>query len=196
VKRLPTSVVVVAIAGLAYAGIDVLGTAANFLMWVFKMNMGVEDPGLEFAYHDTVMGVFTVATAVLTVPFTAWLVAGCMGSLRLRPWAWKAMIWFAWVNLVMMVVLGVAHVTVLMPRVLAQYPPGPAHTMALVEDAGSGLLMLVPVGLSVAILVIYRRGVVRDAFAGTGPAAARPFPVEVAGECGNSTRQKDQTEDS
>ena len=181
VKRVPTSVVVVVIVGLAYTGIDVLGTAANFVMYVLKVDFGRKDPGLEFVYNDALAGVFTGLSTLLTAVFALWMVAGGVGSLRLKPWARRAMVRYGWTNLAAMVVVEALHAGVIVPRMLAQYPPGPARTMAYVEQVVAGLMVLVPVGLSVAILLIYRRASVKAAFAGRGPAIAGGFPVEMAG---------------
>ena len=171
---------VVAILGLIYAAIDVLGTTANTLMYTLKLDLGTRDPGLEFCYHDLASGIFTTTAALATVVFTIWLVAGCIGSLRLRPWARMAMVRFGWANLGAMLVLEAVYLTAIMPRMMAQYPPGPQHTMAAVEQVVQGVLMLVPLGLSITILLIYRRPYVQDAFAGKFAAAPRPFPVEPA----------------
>jgi hypothetical protein len=183
-RRVPTSVIVVVIVGFVYAGIDVLGTTANFLMYFLQIDLGRQDPGLEFLYHDAVAGVFTVVSALLTGVFTVWMAVGGVGSLQLRPWARAAMVSYAWTNLAALVILAAAHASLIVPRLVAQYPAGRERTVAEWEQVVQGLMMLVPLGLSAAILLIYRRRAVREAFAGRGAAAPRPFPVVMAGEEG------------
>src|SRR5688500_6560173 len=112
-SRRPAGVLVLGILGLVLA---VLGTFVNgvFLLALATNLLGVSIPALGVSFAATAGAVPSAVIAVGSIVFWAALVRACMAAIRMRPWARWAMVRWASIYLMWVVVSGVAACTVIL----------------------------------------------------------------------------------
>ena len=185
--KCPVSVTVLSIIGLICSSLAML----SFIYLLAIHLMGISSsPAVDALYRDPVFLTITIAGYGIAVPLNGLLFAASIGSLKLRLWAWRGMMVFAWVYIIQSVIGLVLNVIFIMPRTHAAImasarpmPPG-APSMDLFFRIGEVLGVCMGLGFlayPICILIFYRRPRVRDAFHGIFPATGTDFPVEIHG---------------
>jgi hypothetical protein len=170
--RRPTSVTVIAIFTIIFGVIGLLGVAFQFLQFLVPqaMQFGGPNPVNDLMRTDPViatwMGVMAGAGGILALME----LIGGVGALSLKPWARKALLFYATGAIVAGLAGTVFNVVVMIPK-LSQIPqnrPEVKMTIQLmpIMTIGGFLIGLI---LPVCVLIFMTRPKVKAAFAGQAP---------------------------
>jgi hypothetical protein len=177
-RKVPTSVLVLAIIGLILGALGLCGMVWSVIS-IF-VPFGPPNPMLDALRNDALYLTFTVITAVVGTGFALLLIAACIGSFMLRPWARKGMIVYAWVNIVQGVIGSAFNFIYVFPKMAAALPPGadPAFVMGLKFGMAAGACgVVLAIIYPACVLFFFSRRHVVDAFNGIFPVEPTNFPV-------------------
>lgn len=173
-NKAPTSVVVLSIIGIIFSVLGILGLA-----WTAVVMFGhilPDNPMIDAVNHDTLYLTVTGILGTIGVGFTILLFAASIASLKLVPWARRAMIVYAWYTIVVGILGTIFNIVYVMPKMQAAMPPGMAAGAigGMIGGVCGGLLGLI---FPICVLYFYSRPHVIDAFNGIFPVSPTNFPV-------------------
>ena len=180
--HVPTSIKVVSILAIIYAGIMLLMMPCSVFLMVHPLT---PNPMLDALNRDPVyMTFYWIAVPVSLALFTL-LLAGAIASLKLRPWGRKSMLLYAGVQLLVAVVNTIASLILIAPKMQEAIAADPriapmADLMKVSSIVGGVLGLLFHGGVSAVIIYFFNRKVAVDAFHGIFPADPTHFPVVYA----------------
>ncbi len=170
-KPRPTSVTVLSIIGIIFGTLGTLGGFCGFAQLLITpetaelipMAKALGEHGFLRLYHPVSMMINWVLSGVL--------LAGSIGSVSLKPWAWSAMLRYAWASVLVGVIATVVLLVVVVPVILPFMDSSDPSEQAAAWGAIRRNLMGIVVALvyALAVLVVYRKPRVVEAFAGSGP---------------------------
>ena len=167
----PTSVIVLAVIGIVLSVLGVCGL--GFSLFILFMPFGPPNPVIDQMRNDPLqMNVMIVGLAIGT-PLLLLELVGSIASLRLRPWARKGMLVFAWLTIAQAVWGTLFNLLYVLPKMLAANHR-PEVIGGMIGGIIGGLLGLI---FPICILYFFTRPKVIDTFNGFNDGSAS-FPVE------------------
>jgi hypothetical protein len=177
-NKTPTSVMVLGIIGIILGALGVCGI--GFSVLVMSVPMGPPNPALTALYDDPIYRMSMWIMIPIGMALLAWLVIASIGSLKLKPWARKSMVVYAWVALIQTVIGGIFNMGYVVPKMMAAMPAasaGPAHAGAIGGAIGGSCGSFLGLIYPTCILYFFTRTHVVNAFNGIFPASPTDFPV-------------------
>jgi hypothetical protein len=163
--RRPTSVLVLAIFGIIFGGLGLLSPLTPLL---YVVRIGPPNPVLQLTHDDPVLWAWTLASSFAGFPVAVAQLAGSIGILKLRPWARKMLLWWAWVDIVLALVAAGVTFGLIVPKMLAfqNTSNDPVVRMGVMSGVG-GAVVGIPFAfiLPVCTLFFLTRPKVKAAFA-------------------------------
>src|SRR5438128_303609 len=96
----PTSVTALAIIGIIWGGIAVLGGVWGVASYFLPFH----NPVIDKVKENPGLFVFTVVSGLVGLALAVVLLAGSIGALSLKPWARRAMLFWAWADIFLRIV--------------------------------------------------------------------------------------------
>lgn len=180
-RNTPTSVIVLSIIGLLIGVLAILGGCANVAVLSMNRNPALfkGNPSLQILATDPLVRKMTMVQSPLAIVVNGFLIAGCIGSFLLRPWARRMMAVVAWAKIVLGIAGTIFSFLFVSPKLVAMYAPGTAEYTGAQIGRYIGLLgVVLVVAYPVCVLIFYHRPRVVDAFKGILPASSN-FPEEI-----------------
>jgi hypothetical protein len=177
-NRMPPAILVLAIIGIVFAALGILGALFGAVVLFFPF---FTDPSLDALRHDPIYITATSITLVFGTLTTILLLAASLGSLKLRPWARKAMLLYALLALAQNLLGTLFNLLYTLPHMTIASPGSPAARAGFIGGVIGGLFgLLFNAAWSICILYFFSRPSAIDAFnpAFIPTAAPTPFPVE------------------
>lgn len=166
----PTSVTVIAILGLVWAGFGVLLT-----LWGLIVPLVSSAPEQVALRADVGLMSVTYIGGCIGLLLNAVLVAGCIGALKMTRWSRPTLLGWAYVNLALIVITGLLNVAYVIPRTLEIAINANPSVSGMPENMRRAMLIgaivlgllgsLFSAALPVATLIIMSRKNVKEAFA-------------------------------
>ncbi|HVS73498.1 MAG TPA: hypothetical protein VHQ47_19905 [Phycisphaerae bacterium] len=174
--RVPISVKVLSIIGIVLASLSLLGGLCGALL-IFTPILPL--PEIEPLRHDVPYLVIGIISFVIGSALSILLLAGSIGSLRLRPWARLAMIVYAIILPIETVAFAILNLLYLAPHVasITSAPAAPAAPTLSSGLAGAACSFLLWFSWAGCILFFFTRTNVINAFHGIFPAPPTAFPI-------------------
>lgn len=173
----PTSVMILSIIGIILGILG--GCGMLFTVVIMYVPIGPPNPALTTLYSDTIYRVVMGVSIPLGLAATVWLVWCAIGSLRLKPWARRGMLIYAWFGLIHTILGGVFNLAYTFPKMMAAVPAGsgPAHAGAIGGLIGGTCGAFLGLIYPACVLYFFTRTNVCNAFKGIFPASPTNFPV-------------------
>jgi hypothetical protein len=173
-KNTPASVMVLAIIGIVLGILTLLSMVWGAI--ALFVSFGPPNPMLDTIRHDPIHITFSVCSLVLGLLITLLLLASCIGSLNLWPWARRGMIVYAWLSIAQAIVGTIYNMAYAFPKMAAAIPAGadPATRTATIAGifffGGCGALfgLIYPI----LVLIFFGQSNVVNAFKGIFPASS------------------------
>jgi hypothetical protein len=177
----PTSIKVVSILGIIYAGLGLLASPCSVFMVMHPL---VPNPAIDALNRDQVyMGNLLVSVGIGVV-LAVILLYGSIASLKLKPAGRLAMIIYSYLFIATTLINAVLTIAWVMPHAKATLEADPAIPAAAATGAEVGgfggviFSIVFCAAISGVILYFFNRPIAKDAFKGIFPAAPTHFPVE------------------
>jgi hypothetical protein len=172
-KDRPTSVTVLAIIGIIWAIISILGAAYGLISSILMMSSGrtLFGPGRLNLPHSLV--VVSIVQGVIGLALATTLLVSCIGALYLRRWAFRLVMTYAILTLLIATISTVLQVTWFGPETLSamkqSQPNNPAFAQAqnIVQWAmvgGACIGWVFGCALPFCFLILWNKPQVKEAF--------------------------------
>ncbi len=187
-KERPTSVMVLAIINLVFAGFGCLGLLFGlvFRLGLIKLpDTGQPNPALDLMENNAGFRVYNDVSLVLLFLATVLIVAASIGMFQLRPWARAATIGWGVFSIFMKVIGSVIQYFLITAPMLEQTSGRPEHVAMMVGMVVGFVFLVALIGYYLVMIVMLTRPSVVDAFTpevfeddgGLMPAAVEPGDV-------------------
>lgn len=180
--HVPIGVKVVSILGIIYAGLWLLMMPCSTFLQFHPLTPSAATDALN---QDRVYVANYVVSALLWTGMMVLLLVASIASLRLKPYARKTMLVFAWAHIVCALLSVVVSLAIVLPRIERAFASDPrlAPVAGMTETlgiAGAVLSALFYAAISAVILYFFTRPIAIDAFHGIFPVEPTNFPVDMA----------------
>jgi len=174
--KTPASIMVVSILGIIYAAFILLALPINLLLLFHPLR---PDPIMDQLHADTGYMAVTATSYVITFCLSVLLLAGSIGSLKLKRWGRTGMNVFACGHIAVTVVGTLVAIFYTGPKVVAASESSPlAPAMKWIATFGPVCGAFFSFAIAGVILFFFNRKLAVDAFNGIFPAKGTDFPVE------------------
>ena len=163
----PLSISVLAIIGIILAAITLLGGVCGLLS---QLSGSAADPFSQAMQQSAILKMWTVAGSVVGMLLAIVLLVGAIGALVLRPWARRAMVFYAAAEILLQAVGLVIFLTVTLPLLR----PLMESTDSAARFGGAGIAIAAPLGTilwmiyPIFVLIFMRKPPVKLAFGEVG----------------------------
>jgi hypothetical protein len=168
----PTSVTVLGIIGIILSALGLICTPAAMIPYF--TDLAVQDPVMNTIKNDRALFATLIVQMVLAMLLAFVELAGSIGSLMLKPWARKTMVWWAWAAIALGVLGTIMTLAWIMPKVTRANPNPAAAWGGMIGGVVGGLVGLI---FPIFVLIYFNRDYVKAAFergSAGGPAAPPP----------------------
>jgi hypothetical protein len=176
-KKIPVSVLVLCCIGIALACLNFLSMAAGaFFIFV---DLGGPNPARDALRNDSLQMAYFYVSLCTNLILATLLITCSIGSIKLRRWAWKGMLIYAWSELADTGAGLVFQIVHAIPRTLATLPAERSlRTITLIGVVASVVAPILWAVFPVCVLYFFSRKHVKEAFSGAGSTATLAFPPE------------------
>lgn len=177
-SRRPKAVTVLAIIGIIWASLGVLGGLCNVLL-LFVQMPAQQNPTLARIQSDPFLHSWTIAGNVLSFLLSLLLLAAAIGAMQLRRWSRTGMITWAITTIVLTFIQVVVSITMIAPHLTDNMPANPAvRTGAQIGYWGVTLFILALLIYPIFVIVYLRRPEIRMAFESDSPGTSVERPPQ------------------
>lgn len=174
----PTSVTVLAILGLIFGGMGVLGGISTLAMQGVQLKFGPPNPITDLMTKDPEIAGWNLGLGIFKLAMSVALVTGAIGAMKLNEWGRRTMLFQAMATLLSVAVTMYFSLAVLMPKIAVVPQNRPEVRLAVTimpfTLVGGGLLALI---MPLFTLYYFTRPHVKAAFAGVvEPEAPAGYP--------------------
>jgi hypothetical protein len=174
----PVSITVLSIIGLVLGGLGLLGTCWSFVATFANLNRG--NPMTEALLASTFYKAYVGVAGCFGLCVTALLIASCIGSLKLMPWARMGMNLYAVLSIFQALVGAVITFIWIIPLMLESMPAGTPPEVRTGMRIGayfSPCFMLAMLVYPICVLIFFNRRVAANAFRGIIQPSPTDFPI-------------------